>query len=135
VAPGYTIPLDYDPMVAKLISFGADRSDAIRKMRRALDEYRLEGITTNIPFLRRIMDHPKFVDGETNTCFIDDHIEELLKGHDPWIDDVAVVAAAIHAYRLRVESAMRQESVTGNSSTGGSRWLQAGRTRWLRGVR
>jgi acetyl-CoA carboxylase biotin carboxylase subunit len=132
VAPGYTIPVDYDPMVAKLIAYGPDRQDAIRKMRRALDEYRLEGIKTNIPFLRRLMEHPVYVAGEVNTAFIDDYGAELIKGSDPWLDEVAVVAAAIHAYRMRVEQAMREEGAAGGG--GRSRWLAGGRQRVLRGT-
>jgi acetyl-CoA carboxylase biotin carboxylase subunit len=134
VSPGYTIPMDYDPMVAKLIAYGPDRLDAIRKMRRALDEYRLEGIKTNIPYLRRLMEHPVYVAGDVNTAFIDQYGPELLKGSDPWLDEVAAVAAAIHAYRMRVEQAMREEGATTGGARAGSQWLAGGRRRALRGV-
>jgi acetyl-CoA carboxylase biotin carboxylase subunit/propionyl-CoA carboxylase alpha chain len=134
VSPGYTIPMDYDPMVAKLIAYGPDRLDAIRKMRRALDEYRLEGIKTNIPYLRRLMEHPVYVAGDVNTAFIEQYGPELLKGSDPWLDEVAAVAAAIHAYRMRVEQAMREEGATTGGGRAGSQWLAGGRRRALRGA-
>jgi len=120
--------------VAKLIAYGPDRLDAIRKMRRALDEYRLEGIKTNIPYLRRLMEHPVYVAGDVNTSFIDEHGAELLKGSDPWLDEVAAVAAAIHAYRMRVEQAMREEGATAGGGRAGSQWLAGGRRRALRGA-
>jgi pyruvate carboxylase len=101
-------------------------------MRRALDEYRLEGIRTNIPYLRRLMEHPVYVAGDVNTCFIEDHGASLLKGSDPWLDEVATVAAAIHAYRVRVEQSMREETVGGGRP--GSDWLAGGRRRAMRGT-
>jgi len=135
VSPGYTIPMEYDPMVAKLIAYGPDRLDAIRKMRRALDEYRLEGIRTNIPYLRRLMEHPAYVAGEVDTCFIDNYGADLLKGSDPWLDEVAVLAAAIHSYRSRVEQAMRREASATGTGHERSRWLTIGRQRSMRGSR
>ncbi|UCF68996.1 MAG: acetyl-CoA carboxylase biotin carboxylase subunit [Acidobacteriota bacterium] len=134
VAPGYTIPVHYDPMVAKLIAHGADRSESIPRMRRALDEYRLEGLTTNIPFLRRLMDHPAFIAGDLHTGFLDQYGEGLLASEpDGDLDEVALLAAAIHSYRRRVESAL--EHGQSQSATNGSQWLRLGRMRALRGQR
>ncbi len=133
VAPGYKVPLDYDPMVAKLITYGADRTEAIRRMRRALDEYRLVGLTTNIPFLRRLVDHPAFVAGELDTGFIERFGAELISGHDPWLDEVALLAAAVHAYRARVGTALHHEGAAPRAAR--SRWLDHGRRRLLRGGR
>jgi pyruvate carboxylase subunit A len=67
----YTIPPFYDPMISKLIVWGRDRNEAIIRMRRALYEYMIVGIKTNIPFHKAVMENPRFVRGELGTHFID----------------------------------------------------------------
>ncbi|MCA0970127.1 acetyl-CoA carboxylase biotin carboxylase subunit [Halobacillus litoralis] len=69
--PGYMIPPYYDSMVAKLITYGKDRDEAISRMRRALDEFVVEGVHTTIPFHQRMMEHEVFVGGDFNTKFLD----------------------------------------------------------------
>ncbi|MFC7320839.1 acetyl-CoA carboxylase biotin carboxylase subunit [Halobacillus campisalis] len=71
--PGYMIPPYYDSMVAKLITYGKDRDEAIRKMRRALDEFVVEGVKTTIPFHQRMMEHEVFVNGDFNTKFLENY--------------------------------------------------------------
>ncbi|GAB4371868.1 MAG: acetyl-CoA carboxylase biotin carboxylase subunit [Acidobacteriota bacterium] len=132
VAPGYEIPIHYDPMIGKLIAHGRTREEAIRRMRRALDEYRIDGVTTNIPFLRRLLDHPEFVAGRLHTGFLEVHGEDLLRGSDPWLDEIAVVAASIHAYRARARAALSAAGGA-NEPRAGSRWLSLGRARMLGG--
>lgn len=70
---GYTIPPYYDSMVAKLITFAPSRTEAIAKMRRALDEFIIEGIHTTIPFHRKMMDNPDFIAGTFDTKYLDTH--------------------------------------------------------------
>lgn len=70
---GYVIPPYYDSMVAKLITFAATRNEAIAKMRRALDEFVIEGIQTTIPFHKKMMDNPDFIAGEFDTKYLDTH--------------------------------------------------------------
>ena len=70
---GYTIPQHYDSMVAKLITFAPTRAESIAKMRRALDEFIIEGIHTTIPFHRKMMDNPDFISGEFDTKYLDTH--------------------------------------------------------------
>lgn len=67
---GYEIPPAYDSMVAKLIAYGGDRNEALNKMRRALDEFIVEGIDTNIEFLFQILANEKFINGQIDTSFI-----------------------------------------------------------------
>lgn len=67
---GYEIPPNYDSMIAKLICYGRDRDEALHKMRRALDEFIIEGIDTNIEFIFDILSHDKFISGEFDTSFI-----------------------------------------------------------------
>jgi acetyl-CoA carboxylase biotin carboxylase subunit len=73
VYAGFQIPLDYDPLISKLITFGADRSEAICRMERALSEYKVGGVRTTIPFFRRLLRHPAFLAGRLSTHFIEDH--------------------------------------------------------------
>ena len=72
---GYTIPSFYDSMVAKVIVHGEDRMDAIRKMRSALGEVVVDGITTNLDFQYDILNHPVFLSGNVNTHFIPEYFE------------------------------------------------------------
>jgi pyruvate carboxylase subunit A len=67
----YTIPPYYDPMISKLIVWGRERNEAIRRMKRALYEYVIVGIKTNIPFHKAVMENPRFVEGELETHFIE----------------------------------------------------------------
>ncbi|WP_078379780.1 acetyl-CoA carboxylase biotin carboxylase subunit [Sutcliffiella halmapala] len=71
VYPGYAIPPYYDSMVAKLITYGATREEAISRMKRALSEFVIEGVHTTIPFHLKLMDHEKFKDGNFNTKFLE----------------------------------------------------------------
>lgn len=69
--PGYTIPPYYDSMIAKVISYGATRDEAIARMKRALSEFAVEGIHTTIPFHMRLLEHETFVSGDFNTKFLE----------------------------------------------------------------
>jgi len=69
---GYRIPPTYDSMIAKLVTYGKTRDQAIRKMRRALDEFIIEGVDTTIPFHQQLMDDERFQNGNFNTRFLDD---------------------------------------------------------------
>jgi acetyl-CoA carboxylase biotin carboxylase subunit len=71
VYSGYTIPPNYDSMIAKLITTAQTREEAINKMKRALDEFVIEGIKTTIPFHRQLMDDPNYVAGNYTTAFMD----------------------------------------------------------------
>jgi acetyl-CoA carboxylase biotin carboxylase subunit len=71
---GDEVTVHYDPMIAKLVAWGADRAEAIDRLRRALDEFELEGIRTTLPFHRRVVRHPAFRDGAYDTGFIAEHL-------------------------------------------------------------
>jgi acetyl-CoA carboxylase biotin carboxylase subunit len=97
--PGGDVPIFYDPLISKLVAWGADRSQAIARMRRALREYDVVGIKTSIPFFRWMLEQPDFVDARFHTAYLD----ELLRARagEPFTSadgdriDVAVIAAAI----------------------------------------
>jgi acetyl-CoA carboxylase biotin carboxylase subunit len=71
VYSGYSIPPNYDSMIAKLITTAQTRQEAINKMKRALDEFVIEGVKTTIPFHRQLMDDPRYVAGDYTTAFMD----------------------------------------------------------------
>jgi acetyl-CoA carboxylase biotin carboxylase subunit len=68
---GYMVPPNYDSMIAKLITTAQTREEAISKMRRALDEFVIEGVKTTIPFHRQLMDDPRYIAGDYTTAFMD----------------------------------------------------------------
>ena len=76
VYAGYTIPPNYDSMIAKIISTAQNREEAINKMKRALDEFIIEGVKTTIPFHRKLMDDPSYNDGNYTTRFMEDFVME-----------------------------------------------------------
>jgi acetyl-CoA carboxylase biotin carboxylase subunit len=92
---GFEVPLDYDPLLSKLVTWGKTREEAIGRMMRALAEYQVYGIKTTIPFFRRILLHPKFQAGRYNTHFI----AELEK--EPDLEDRAEEIAAVIAAGVR----------------------------------
>ena len=92
------IPIYYDPMISKLITYGKDRTEAIERMKRAIDEYQIEGIKTTLPFCKFVMDHIEFRDGSFTTKFVEQHYTpEVLK--QDLTDDLKEVAA-IFAYEI-----------------------------------
>ena len=95
VDQGSEVSLYYDPMVAKLVTWGESRSSAIQRMRRALAEYRVGGIVTNIEFLGRVLRHPAFLHGDYDTNFIERHWDELMPAPADEETRLRAIAAAI----------------------------------------
>lgn len=79
VYSGYSIPPNYDSMIAKLITTAQTREEAISKMKRALDEFVIEGVKTTIPFHRQLMDHPDYLDGNYTTKFMESWKMDAIK--------------------------------------------------------
>jgi acetyl-CoA carboxylase biotin carboxylase subunit len=94
---GWTVPIDYDPLLAKLIGYGTDRAQAISRLMRALHEYFVGGIKTNISLFRRILSDPHFQAGKVDTGYLD----RLMKSKPPEVQgghpEVAAIAAGIFA--------------------------------------
>jgi len=109
VYEGCTVPIHYDPMISKLIVWGLDRHEAIRRMARALREYQVVGVRTTIPALLRIMDHPEFVAGRLSTHFLEHALAKDRPEAEGKHRAVALVAAALVGYersgRSRLTSA------------------------------
>ena len=93
---GMDIPIYYDPMIAKLVSYGKDRTEAIERMIRAIDEYQITGIQTTLAFGKFVMQHEAFVSGNFDTHFVSKYFtpEYLLMHED---EDEAMIAALIAA--------------------------------------
>jgi len=124
--PGYEVPIYYDPMIAKLITWGETREEAIDRMQRALSEFVLTGIKTNIVLHKTILDHPKFRDGSYTTQFIEKNFEVLEPQLFKEVEDpVFLIAAAITAYNDRKSKDVRQLNLTSN-------WKRVGRKLQLR---
>jgi acetyl-CoA carboxylase biotin carboxylase subunit len=122
VYEGAEISVFYDPMISKLIVWAPTRAEAIDRMARALAEYRVGGIKTNLAFHRRVMRNEDFRRGRYDTSFIEGHKAELLRpleldGSDEALD-AAVTAAALHA----LQSTPAQSTTTAASSTERSAW-------------
>jgi acetyl-CoA carboxylase biotin carboxylase subunit len=96
---GWTVPMDYDPLLAKLIGYGSDREQAINRLTRALNEYFVGGIKTNISLFRRILSDPDFRAAKLDTGFLDRLLKQkpLETPADPKTAEVAVIAAGIFA--------------------------------------
>ncbi|MEX8521121.1 MAG: acetyl-CoA carboxylase biotin carboxylase subunit [Leptothrix sp. (in: b-proteobacteria)] len=106
VVEGGEIPMFYDSMIAKLIVHGKDRTEAIAKMREALNGFVIRGISSNIPFQAALLAHPKFVTGDFNTGFIAEHYAHGFKAEDvPHDDPLFLVALAAFVRRKARERA------------------------------
>ncbi|MGY6549748.1 MAG: acetyl-CoA carboxylase biotin carboxylase subunit [Roseinatronobacter sp.] len=122
VFEGGEISMYYDPMIAKLCTWAPTRDAAITEMRLALDEFELEGIGHNLPFLAAVMDHPRFVSGAITTAFIAEEYPDGFEGAtlpDALIREVAAAACAMHRVaeirRARVSGRMdNHERVVGS---------------------
>jgi acetyl-CoA carboxylase biotin carboxylase subunit len=122
VYAGYTVPVHYDPMLSKLVAHAATRPDAISRMKRALAEYRVEGIETTIPFFTWMMDHPDFRAARFDTGFIDRLLPDMDLVHarnGSAYRDAAIAAAAIMAFEDSHRVQLPDE--------GDSAWRRAGR--------
>ncbi len=98
VFEGGEISMFYDPMIAKLCTWAPDREGAIRGMRQALDEFELEGIGHNLPFLSAVMDHPRFISGDISTAFIAEEYPDGFQGAalpEPVLKQLAAGASAM----------------------------------------
>jgi acetyl-CoA carboxylase biotin carboxylase subunit len=121
VEAGSVISPYYDPMIAKLSVWGGDRAAAIQRMKCALDEYHVGGLTTNLPFHRQVMRHPAFLAGEVTTDFIKTHQAELVPPPptQTQIEDAAIAAALATA---EAEAAAQGKTRAGTPSPEISSW-------------
>jgi acetyl-CoA carboxylase biotin carboxylase subunit len=129
VAAGFEIPMFYDSMISKLVVWGATRADAIRRLGRALDEYRVVGVKTTVPFFQWLVREPDFAKANFDTTYLDRVLAER-KGRpfvEPTEEDQldAVVAAAIAAWT-------RSHGAAAAAPAEGSAWRRAAKIEGLR---
>jgi acetyl-CoA carboxylase biotin carboxylase subunit len=136
---GWNVPMDYDPLLAKLIGYGTDREQVIMRLQRALDEYFVAGIKTNISLFQRVLRDADFQKGKLDTGYLD---RLLAKGNqdvtsaaaEPKIealDTIAAIAAGIFAV-LDPVSPGSKNGYTGGPTAIPSNWKQKGRSEALR---
>jgi acetyl-CoA carboxylase biotin carboxylase subunit len=129
VTPGSTVPVFYDSLISKLIGWGENREQALRRVRRALQEFQVLGVRTTIPFFRWLLEHPDYAAGRIDTTFVDTVLAHRDGPFAPLSEsgeEVAAIAAALHAY-LGTGSARATARPAGRSS-----WRQAARREPLR---
>jgi acetyl/propionyl-CoA carboxylase alpha subunit len=124
VYAGWNVPLDYDPMLAKLIVWSGTREHAIERMLRALGEYHIGGIKTNISLFRAILHDPAFRAGDLHTGYLDHLLRTPLDLNQPPHPEIAAIAALVASKRIPSS----EIAVT----TTGSPWLASGRKDLLR---
>ncbi|MFT4716812.1 MAG: propionyl-CoA carboxylase alpha chain [Paracoccaceae bacterium] len=125
VYEGGEISMFYDPMIAKLCSWAPDRKSAIDVMRNALDEFEVEGIGHNIPFLSAVMDHPRFVSGNISTAFIEEEYPDGFEGAVLSEDQLRRLAASAAAmYRVQeIRDARISGTMDNHEREVGSDWM------------
>jgi len=128
VYEGAVISPHYDPLISKLCVWARDRAAAIERMKRALCEYQVVGIQTNLAFHRLVMDHPAFRGGEYNTGFIDANKDALTPGAPP-ADALRLALAAVDAHRRAVEVGRQDPLRDAGGLPAVSAWRQAARWR------
>jgi acetyl/propionyl-CoA carboxylase alpha subunit len=125
---GYEVPVHYDPLVSKLIAWGKDRTEAIQRMRRALDEYAILGVKTTIPFHRRLLDDPQFLTGRVHTQFVESWLAGGLEVPDESTAEIALIAGALYLHTRRPSIPVSPAQVTSH----GGAWTLAARHGALR---
>jgi acetyl-CoA carboxylase, biotin carboxylase subunit len=136
--PGLQVPLYYDPLLAKLIVWGNNRSQALGRLRRALAEYQIVGVRTTLPFARWLVENPRFIAGEMSTDFIAEEwppapsppetqtAEQEDTAHHPAPEELAaMVATLLFHEQQEAERLRRQPLVAGGEEP--SRWRASGR--------
>ena len=126
VEEGGIIEMHYDPMIAKLITFGASREEAIATMAQALDEYEIAGVATTIPFCRFVMEHDGFRSGSFSTCFVERHFRPDELRRPPEELEAAAIAAVLRAVRPPEDGGA---SAVPSAAPNSSAWR---RRRWAR---
>ena len=126
VYEGWTVPIEYDPLLAKMAIWAGSRPEAIARSIRAFREYDVAGIRTNIGFFRQILEDARFREGDLHTGFIDEFFSRRRAvPPDPEMEMVAALVAAIHAMERTAHTEARPRNAR-------SRWLEAGRNDLLR---
>ena len=137
VYEGWTVPMDYDPLLSKLIAWGNSREETMARLRRALEEYSVTGIETNVALFRRILAEPDFLRGEMHTRWLDELLQRAASSppvvHESSAKSRAADAAAIATalWQVRQSETSRALSPSAQHPTQPSRWKLEGRRQQL----
>ena len=118
IEEGMEIPIHYDPLIAKLIAYGKDRNEAIEKMIRAIDEFKITGVATTLPFCKFALQHEAFTTGKFDTRFVGLYFTpEVLQAETPTIEfEIAAVLAAEILKRKQNNSSVQNTSAATQTS-------------------
>ncbi|MFT7018935.1 MAG: propionyl-CoA carboxylase alpha chain [Cyclobacteriaceae bacterium] len=116
---GMDIPIYYDPMIAKLITYGETRTQAIQRMLRAIDDYKIVGIRTTLPFCAFVLKHPVFLDGTFTTKFVEEYFDAS-KLKKEVTEDEAIATALINI--LRDNKSAKKDAEPQNPTNSHSNW-------------
>lgn len=125
---GCEVPIHYDPLISKLVAWGRDRDEAMERTRRALSEYVVLGVRTNIPFHRQVLNLPQFAAGEINTEFLESWLVKGLTSQNGAFAEIALIAGALYLHSKKRLTA----SSLGQGGQVDSAWKAAGRQDGLR---
>jgi acetyl-CoA carboxylase biotin carboxylase subunit len=120
---GGEVPVYYDPLISKVITWGQDRGEAIQRMRRALREYAIFGVKTNIPFHLRTLDNPQILTGQFHTQYLESWLAEGLKEESGTLAEIALVAGALYLHTRKPSSPVS----VGQAARSESLWKLAAR--------
>ncbi|XP_014637340.1 PREDICTED: propionyl-CoA carboxylase alpha chain, mitochondrial isoform X2 [Ceratotherium simum simum] len=114
IQPGSDISIYYDPMISKLITYGSDRTEALKRMEDALDNYVIRGVTHNIALLREVIINSRFIEGDINTKFLSDVYPDGFKGHKLTENErnqlLAIASSLFVASQLRAQHFQEHEN-------------------------
>jgi acetyl-CoA carboxylase biotin carboxylase subunit len=126
IEPGWQVPVEYDPLLAKLVVWAETRPEAIARMRRALGEYWIGGIKTNLPLFRQILDDEAFGQGRLHTLFLQEFLSRRTAAVEPACAELEAAVA------LAAAACARSQTPARRSEAPASLWRLAGRERMLR---
>lgn len=128
---GMEVSVHYDPMLAKLIVWAEDRLQAAARMREALDQYVLQGVITNLAFLRDVVTHPEYLAGRTYTSFIEQHLTPWKPPTTPITDELLIAAAVAELLDREKQQGTANAGAAGGAVQGDpfSPWLRLGHWR------
>jgi len=127
VYEGFEVPIYYDPLISKLVTWGRNRAEAINRMKRALFEYRIAGIKTSIPYFLQILENEEFLSGNYTTSLIE-RIESVKKENPQEYEFVALLATGLRNMEMNGQS--NQNTICSDCSA--SNWKKYGRMKSLR---
>jgi acetyl-CoA carboxylase biotin carboxylase subunit len=124
---GDEVPIYYDPLISKLVTWGADRAQAIARMQRALREYEVRGIKTTVPFFKWMLRQPAFVNAAFHTGYLDEVLQQrqdtpFLTGEASLEEVAAIAAAVVLNFRLKPDAAGATPEAAGNAGRGARPW-------------